>query len=190
MTKNKLLNIVIIICKLLQFIYIVTVVALTAFFLHFQIDKTFYSDVNINFNTTEFQYTTLSTWTIDSLENSDENQYSLDKISTFSLYLIYLQYIGVLIILFLIAKEFRKVIQSVKNLNTFRDDNIKSFRKIGRYIFLYFLLTSFYFIHFETASFGGFKVSFTPLALMGFAFLMAEIFKEGNSLMLENDLTI
>jgi len=48
MTKNKLLNIGIITCKLLRLFQIVVFVILTSIFVHFQISPSTYKDVDIN----------------------------------------------------------------------------------------------------------------------------------------------
>ena len=80
--------------------------------------------------------------------------------------------------------------ESVKSLKTFQTNNVISFRKIGKYIFIIFLLTSYTSIQFENGGQSQIQFSFTPLLFMLFAFIMAEIFKEGNKLKVENDLTI
>jgi hypothetical protein len=78
----------------------------------------------------------------------------------------------------------------VRVIQTFRKANVKSFRKIGKYFLLIFILTSFSIVIFEQGMFYGFSLSFTPLVLMFVAYILAEIFKEGNDLSEENQLTI
>ncbi|WNH08479.1 DUF2975 domain-containing protein [Thalassobellus suaedae] len=152
-------------------------------------DKDFYSKGEFNFNSQTNAFNAFTKWKkIDVGE--DKEVYSLEKITTSSLYLNYFKYVAVLLVIFLLIKEFQKVMQSVKHFNTFREDNIKSFRKIGKYLFMFFLLTCYFAVRFQDGGISGFSISFTPLILMLLAFVFAEIFKEGNFLMEENELTI
>jgi hypothetical protein len=80
--------------------------------------------------------------------------------------------------------------QSVKGIKTFGENNVLSFRRIGGFVIGYAILTSYTSISFENGGFRGFSLSFTPLFLILFAFIMAEVFKEGVLLKEENDLTI
>jgi hypothetical protein len=68
--------------------------------------------------------------------------------------------------------------------------NVNSFKRIGNFLFLYLLIGSVQWITFQEGSLINFSLSIVPLSLAIFAFLLAEIFKEGNSLKKENDLTI
>ena len=92
--------------------------------------------------------------------------------------------------MFLSVKEFQKVLQSVMSIQTFQIINVQSFRRIGIYILVIFLLTSYDYIVFQQGGFSRVHFSFTLLPLMILAFIMAEIFKEGNLLKTENELTI
>ena len=80
--------------------------------------------------------------------------------------------------------------QSVKSFKTFQKNNVYSFRKIGKYIFIIFLLSSYIKVRFQQGGISGTHINFTPLLLGLVAFIMAEIFKEGNELEVENNLTI
>ncbi|GEM_PF-4111107 len=90
----------------------------------------------------------------------------------------------------LIISEILKVIQSIRSLDTFKQKNILAFRRMAQ-IFL-----GLFFIHmFSLVQTEG-QVSFTfglPLeyliAMIG-CYVLSEIFKEGNKLMEENQLTI
>jgi hypothetical protein len=67
---------------------------------------------------------------------------------------------------------------------------VKLFRQIGIYILLLTILTSYTVLRFENGDQTISYVSLTPVICMLLAFIMAEIFKEGQSLREENDLTI
>jgi hypothetical protein len=185
MTKNNLLNAAIVICKVLQSAYILVFVVLTAFFIHIQVDKEFYKDKAVTINKTSISYTASNT-----IDSDDNIKLKLDQMTTTSLYVTYFRYSCLLILLFLSIREFKKIMKSVQSLKTFRNDNVKSFRRIGQYVFVYFLLSSFYSYQFNEVGYSGFALSFTPLIVMLLAFIMAEIFKEGNLLLEDKELTI
>ncbi|WP_035479288.1 DUF2975 domain-containing protein [Gelidibacter mesophilus] len=184
MTKNNLLNLAIVICKILQSFHIVALIVLTVLFVHIQIDGNFYSDKVITVENQNLTYNASMAM------NSENKGQTLDQMSTVTLYLTYIKYAGILAFLFFSIREFQKIIKSVKNLATFQNMNFKSFRRIGQYVFIYFLLSSFYSYEFGFNSYIGFIPSLTPLTVTLVAFIMAEIFKEGNLLMEDKELTI
>jgi len=92
--------------------------------------------------------------------------------------------------MFLITREFQNIVGSVKHFNTFKKDNVISFSRIGKYLLLFFLLTSYSVIEFQEGKNTETHISFIPLFFALLAFIMAEIFKEGNILMEENELTV
>lgn len=191
MTRNKLLNTAILICKFICAFYIFMFVLFTALFIHFQISPNSYKGANFDFTTYSFKID--DSWKVNNVNGDkleDKDVFILDKISTVSTYIIYLQFSAILVLIFLCTKEFQKIMESVKSLKTFQTNNVISFRKIGKYIFIIFLLTSYTSIQFENGGKSQIQFSFTPLLFMLFAFIMAEIFKEGNKLKVENDLTI
>jgi len=186
MKKNKLLSIAIIICKSSKIIYILSLIVFTCFFAHLQIDRDYYKDANIKVNSSDIDVKFSDKWE----ENSNENVFALNKMTTTAIYSIYFKYSLVIIMMLLITNEFQKIIESVQTLKTFKRNNVISFKKIGIYAFIYFLLTCYTIIDYHEGSKGQLQISFIPLIFMLFAFIMAEIFKEGNVLMEENDLTV
>lgn len=197
MTKNKLLNIAITICKFTKLIYILLFITATVFFIHFQIDREAYNEFDAKINHTA----TPTTFSIglnksysdkwkDSSTLKDNEVYVLDKLTTTTIYLTYFKISCVIILLFLSIKEFQNVIQSVKTLNTFHLNNILSFRRIGKYSIIYFILTFNNTFYFEQGGYSHTSLSFTPLLFAIISFILAEIFKEGNKLQQENELTV
>ena len=90
----------------------------------------------------------------------------------------------------LILNEGLKVIRSIRSLATFKKKNIAAFRRMANVFLLLFFLYMFYL----KQSGDGLAFTFSlPLnylfAVIG-CFILAEIFKEGNRLMEENELTI
>ncbi len=178
MTKNTLLNVAITSCKITKMIFILLFVGFTVIFIHLQIDRSFYSSKKINVNPDSAGYFYKMKWK----SNTDEDYnkiFILDKLKTGSLYITYLKLLGGLILLFLCIREFQKVMQSVKSIKTFGMNNVRSFRKIGQFLIAYVVLTSYASFRFENGGFKGISLSFTVLFLILFAFIMAEIFKEG-----------
>jgi hypothetical protein len=190
MTKNRFLNIVIIACKCIRLIYILLFVMMTTIFIHFQIDKNPYKNIQLNFSpSSSFHISKIGKWkVIDAGE--DKQVFVLDKIKRGSLYVNYLKYTIILVLLFFSFREFQKIILSVKHLQIFSKDNVILFRRIGKYVFTVFLLTSYTIIRFQEGGISRLYISFTPLVLFSLAFIMAEIFKEGTLLKQENELTI
>lgn len=199
MIKNRLLNIAIGSCKFLKLIYILSIILTTIIFIHIQIDREVYNDIKINHTGT-----TPTTFSIglnksysDKWKDPYNEVYVLEKLTTTTIYLIYFKFTCIFILLFLSIKEFQNIIQSVKRLDTFRLNNILSFRQIGKYSILYFILTLLYFIlnfnntlYFGQGGFSQTSISFTPLFFALISFILAEIFKEGNKLQQENELTV
>lgn len=185
MTKNNLLNTAIIICKGIQGLLILVFGILTLLFIHIQIDKEFYQDKIVTVEKSSISYSNSR-----DIDDPATKNLTLDEMSTGSLYVTYVRFSILLLIVFLSIGEFKKIMISVQNRHTFQNNNVKSFRKIGTYCIIYFFVSSFYFYQFKEADFTGMSVSFTPALFALFAFIMAEIFKEGNSLLEDKELTI
>ena len=198
MTKNRLLNIAVTICKLLKLIYILSFIFTTIIFIHIQIDREAYNDLKINHTGISTTFSIgLNKSSSDKWKNPYNDVYVIEKLTTTTIHLIYFKFTSIFILLFLSIKEFQNIIQSVKRLDTFRLNNIMSFRQIGKYLILYFILTLLYFIlsfnntlYFGQGGFSQTSISFTPLLFALISFILAEIFKEGNKLQQENELTV
>ncbi len=195
MTKNRLLNVAISICNLIKAIYILLFIFLTTIFIHFQLNKEYYinkiesSKISFNTKSNGIFFAASTKWKMTGA-GEDKEVYKITNIRTSSLYILYFQISGLLIFIFLSTKEFQKIMLSVKNSQTFRRENMLSFKKIGKYIFGFFLLTSYTTVSFEKGGYSGYQISLIPIFLMLIAFIMAEVFKEGNALEQENELTI
>jgi len=197
MTKNRLLNIAVVICKTLKITYILAFIATTFIFIHIQTNNSQYADKILSFNSTTnkstsvlpFHYTSTNKWK-EGTSLKDEEVYTTTKITTFSLYIIYLKYVLILILIYFCANEFQSIVQTTKRYKPFLKNNVKSFRRIGKYLIIYYVLTSYSIIHYQEGGFSTLSLSLGPLILILISFIMAEIFKEGNILMEENELTV
>lgn len=195
MTKNTILNIAILVTKLLKMILIVATIGLTGLFVYAQIDKESFADKEIvlsaNPSLTRISYINSTVWKNDTTDSEfDLRPYTLEKLNTVSLYINYFKILIVAVLMFLIIKAFETIMLSVKTLNTFSRRNAKLFRQIGIYIVFVTILTSYTVLRFETGHQTMTHISLTPVIYLLSAFIMAEIFKEGENLKEENDLTI
>ncbi|CAH8281363.1 DUF2975 family protein [Mariniflexile fucanivorans] len=188
MTRNSLLNAAITLSKVAKTILILTMIGVTAIFIHLQLDRDFYNSKKIDLKTeSKYFYSMKSKYQTD----ADYTEiFTLDKLKTVSLYITYFKILGGFILIFLCIREFQKIMQSVKDIKTFRKNNVQSFRRIGRLLIGFAIISSYDSFRFENGDFMGISIPFTILFLIVFALIMAEIFKEGILLKEENDLTI
>ena len=82
------------------------------------------------------------------------------------------------------------VINSIKSLETFQKQNVAAFRRIGQMFIGLFLVGILGVQFIDTGYHVSFHFNFVPLLGTLAAYILAEIFKEGNRLMEENKLTI
>ena len=194
MKKNTLLNIAIIICKFFRLIYIVVFLMLTAIFVHYQISPSSYKNLDFNTNINEHGFSMNSFSTdkiiVDGFTPEGSEVFTLDKLKISSLYFNYIKFTIILFFSFLGIKEFQNIIESVKEIKTFQKRNISSFRRIGKYLLVIFILTSYSSITFEQGGISRLNITFTLLIPTLIAYIMAEIFKEGSKLSEENKLTV
>ncbi|WP_282030338.1 DUF2975 domain-containing protein [Winogradskyella eximia] len=195
MTKSTLLNTAIWVTRLLKIILVIAAIGITSLFVYSQIDKDTFADEEIVLKTNP-SYLGVSTiisdvWKGDTKDAKyDSKPYTFGKLKTVSLYINYFKVIIVAVLMFLILRTFETIMLSVKTLHTFSSRNAKLFRKIGIYIIVVTILISYTVLRFESGSQIIAHLSLTPVIYMLLAFVMAEIFKEGENLRAENDLTI
>lgn len=198
MTKNTLLNVAILICKLSRLINIVVFITMTGFFIHFQINPSAYRKIDFNNFLIEkhpagleFTHVTKSKFSINNEKAPEDSEiYKMDKLTTDSSLFFYLEVTLYLVLSNLCFKEFQNVLESVKNINTFQERNVASFRKIGKYLSVIFILSSYSWLNFKNGDIKSFSFSITLPCLIILSFIMAEIFKEGSRLSEEVNLTV
>jgi len=199
MNKNIPLKIASFTCRLSVIISVISFVLLSVIFMHIQIEPNQYSSFEYtlksdNLSMVRTIVSQSGNEPFDELDKAD--LFKLSNLNTTSIYFIYVRFSLILLFIYLVTKEFQIVIESVKRVNTFRTENIRSFKKMSKYLLFIFLLLSFRYASFSAASsnYEGtsseLQISFTCLALMLFALIMSEIFKEGNKLSMDNQLTI
>ena len=186
MKKNTLLNIAIIICKFFRLIYIVIFLMLTGLFVHYQLSPSSYK--NIDFNTELNEYTfSMNSYTTDKIivngvSPEDSEVFTFDKLKYSSLYFNFIKLTLVLFSSFLCLKEFQNVIESVKEIKTFQKRNVSSFRRIGKYLLVIFILMSYSSFTFQQGGISYLHISFTLLILSLLAYIMSDNSIEGEQL--------
>ncbi|WP_405574990.1 DUF2975 domain-containing protein [Winogradskyella sp. Asnod2-B02-A] len=195
MTKNTLLNTAIWVTRLLKIILIIATIGITSLFIYAQIDKDTFADqeivLKVNPGIIGFSTIGSSVWKDDTKGgNYDLKPYTFGKLKTVSLYINYFKVIFIALLIFLILRAFETIMLSVKTLHTFSSRNAKLFRKIGVYIIVITILISYTVFRFESGVQTVSQISLTPIVYILLSFIMAEIFKEGENLRAENDLTI
>lgn len=113
----------------------------------------------------------------------------LSEYGTFFFYFLCLRTLIIVGIIFMILQTALKVIRSISSLETFRVENIQSFRQMGKYFLLWFLVAVPIIKQSYVFRIGvDLNLKYAVFALI--CFVLAEIFSEGNKLMEENKLTI
>lgn len=189
MSNNSLLKISYFLCHFSKIICGITIIAVAAIFIHFQINPSSYGEFPINISDSPSIFR-IDTESYKGGKVIDINDLKLTSWNTASLYFTFLQYIASLILIYLSIDEFKKILLSVKKLETFRNTNVNAFRKIGFYCLLISFLNIFSYYEFGDYSKITFSISLNALPFALLAFILAEVFKEGNNLLEENQLTI
>jgi len=197
MTKNRLLNVAILICKLFKLIYIIVFIIITGIFIHFQVNPSAYKNFDFNDFSIEndtnlkFKYETKSTFTYNNEKMPEVDEiYKIEKLTGASSFFLYIESALCIFLGFLCLKEFQNVLESVKKINTFQEGNVTSFRKIGKYLSMIFIVSSFSMLNYRNGEIMSFNFTITLPCLIMFSFIMAEIFKEGSMLSEEVNLTV
>ncbi|HKJ48540.1 MAG TPA: DUF2975 domain-containing protein, partial [Christiangramia sp.] len=174
-------------CKFINAFLMIVLLIMTIIFVHFQVDRNFYQEWHtekpVKGQPIQFQKTS-------GKEMKSSEKLFMTDWNTGSLYFNYVKFAGIFLLLYFAISQFQNVLTSVKNFKTFRTTNVRAFRKIGIYCLFLSVLSGI-----ADWDFGNYHVSrisldFDFLVISLLSFIFAEIFKEGNQLMRENQLTI
>jgi len=207
MKKNTLLALASVVGTVFSIMLIVALLAFTGFFIFYQIKPSAFEGVMVRADNQEIFYEKTVSREVQSTTGPGTNKIKrtikvgkgvekgvavvpLEKVHLATLVYLYLQQIISLGLLYLITREVLKVINSVQVLDTFRTGNVQSFRRIGFMCLGLSLVQWVTFFMAEGHSTFGFSIEVTPLVFMLAAFILAEIFKEGNQLYEQEQLTI
>ncbi len=189
MTKNTLLRITIVICRIFQILSIVAFLLVIITTIRVQVTPSDFKTTKIFTNNTNPMISYTSIYTMGS-DNIHRTEYYLSEATTSSLFFNCIKFSIIILLLFLCITELLKIIYSLKHIQTFRQRNVLSFRKIGKYLLIVFVFSIFNFWDFTNGGFFKFTIELTFPILSLTAFILAEIFKEGNKLQEENQLTV
>lgn len=189
MNRNSLLNIANFICQLFKFSIGILIIIITTIFIHFQFDRDSYNEWKLEKPTNDSMIR-IETESNVGQKPTNEEKLKLSDWNTESLYFNYLKFSAILILLYLSINQFRRVLKSVRKLETFHQTNVRAFKKIGSYCLIISGLSIFNYWEFNDYAKSSISISFNILFIALIAFILAEIFKEGNNLMEENQLTI
>jgi hypothetical protein len=187
MERNKLLRYSLYFCRLLQVIQVAAILLLTGILIHWHFDPDYYAGIKFD-GTLHYSLNRLGLISSE-IPDSDKVVF-LNKIRPFFFYLIFLKNVGVILFTWIIIREFGKVIRSLQQLETFRSRNVESFRRIARGLLVIFILSGVTFMVVGNTGDFTFNFDLTLAFLTLVAFILAEIFKEGNRLYEEEQLTI
>ncbi|MDO6801598.1 DUF2975 domain-containing protein [Wenyingzhuangia sp. 1_MG-2023] len=193
MKKNTLLKVAIVICKIIRVSYIVIFLIFTGVFVHLQMNPSSYEKVKFNIETVDdgtFLQYKYSDYIKEKEGSSQSQELTLDKMKISSLYFNFIKTSLLFWFTFLCVKEFQAIIESVKAVKTFQENNVLSFRKIGKYLLFISVITMFTYYTFKNGARISCSVSYKILVLSLISYIMAEVFKEGNNLEEENKLTV
>lgn len=116
---------------------------------------------------------------------------SLLQASSFAFFYNVLNVLMQLTLVFLLLSQLLKVINSISSLKTFIGQNVSSFKRIGYMLVILFFLRMFGFnVTDSGVSTVNFSFDLAPLVGALIAFILMEIFKEGNKLREDSQLTI
>lgn len=194
--KNRLLHLAALTCTGLGFLAKVYLVLITCMVIYWHVNPALYDFIAIpqpaSDSSLQLQATSLSiTFAKSELAAVTSNSVvEVPSIKYDTVYLLYLQLAGLAIIWVLILREIQRILASVGELQTFRNSNEGAFRKIGLYCFCIFLVSSFEWLHTDTAYLFALHLDAVPLLFMLMSLLLAQIFSEGNKLYEAEQLTI
>jgi hypothetical protein len=114
----------------------------------------------------------------------------LNDLQPFSRYFTFLQLVLSIVLGCFIVGEVIRILKSVQAFEPFNATNVKSFRRIGYFLVAMLVLNSFHFLSTNTTSSISFSINYTLLIFMLIAFILAEIFSEGEKLYEQEKLTI
>jgi hypothetical protein len=211
MEKNTLLKIALICGKVVIGFMLLILLLFSAVFVHWQLRPAAYKGVLVYVDQDKVRFSKGDEVVLpstDDVANKKTTGYKLEipssigkeiylgkelpirDISNFSLYILSFQFVVGTLLLILVVRELLNIIRSVKGVKTFQTKNVQSFRKIGLQCLVLAVLRGFYFLDAEGISRMGFSLDFSLVAFVLAAYIMAEIFKEGNKLFEQDQLTI
>ncbi len=191
MKNNKLLQLTYHCCNLFCVLLVIFFLAITLvtgyWFIYPGFTEHFDAEVAFPFKASLFGYTKSAFWNIGT---ESVAQLTVANLNPLSVLFNYLQLSAIFLLTFLCFREFAAILRSLRLRDTFQQRNVQSFSRIGNYLLFTFILSSFWFAIFKQGYMYSFHISLTIPVLMFLAYVLAQVFKEGNQLFEENELTV
>lgn len=129
-------------------------------------------------------------YTLRQNENELKGIFFLNDLHKGFIYFMFFKITILLLFVIFSLKEFLKVISLSKDKLTFSERNIKAFQRIGFYCLAYTIVSIPTILIGENIYFWSINLNLLSFVIMILAFIMADVYKEGNKLYDDNKLTI
>jgi len=204
MNKNLLLYLTLIGSKLVGGLLCLGLALLLSLFVHWHLNPEHYKSVLVMAKDGNIAFTDGKPISYNPLPNQgnvhhpdktnsaylSNKGFYLNELNAFSIYYTFCQTLLSIILSLFMVREVIKVLKSVQDRQTFTINNVKSFRRLGYLCLAMLALNDINYLSTNQDSSLSFSLNFTMVAFMLAAFIMAEIFKEGQYLSEQDQLTI
>jgi len=200
MSKNLLLSVALFGSRLFNFILWVALICIIGFFIHWRMKPDSYESVCVNIKERRIAfYDPKASVLLSGREIKTAPSGRLDRTSIFfllndikpaAIYFAFVQVVLTILLSMLMVREVVKILKSVRDLETFNNTNIKSFRLLGYFCLTMTAINSVLIISTNQETHIVYNLDLTLLIFMLAAFIMAEIFAEGHKLSEQDQLTI
>jgi hypothetical protein len=196
MSKNLLLSVALVCSRLFKFLLWLALICIIGLFIHNRMKPDSYKSVLVNITNRSITFVAPKS----SVEMppppsgksamGGDTHVLLNEIKPAAIYLVFVQIVLSIMLSILMVREVVKILKSVRDLETFNNTNIKSFRLLGYYCLMLAGINSILIISTNRDTHIVFNLDLTLLIFMLAAFIMAEIFAEGHKLSEQDQLTI
>ncbi|MEO9870048.1 DUF2975 domain-containing protein [Ekhidna sp.] len=178
--KNNLLKLSIAVARFILVLDIFLAVLLVFFMIAWQIDVSIFDSIKMVNDSSVFKFQT----------SPSAEGIPLSDYGNFYFYFTCLKALIITGIIYLVLKIAIRIVRSISSIETFRIENVKSFRKMGKLFLLWFGigLVSIKEIESSMRLITELNLQYAIWALI--CFILAEIFSEGNKLQEDHKLTI
>lgn len=204
MREIKTLHIAQIFFKILMGLSVIGILFILVVFIHSEFSPQTYNKVIVNKENYNLSYninTPPAPATYDEYKKSNNENIYYNKLSSVSKVILIIRIIISLIFTFLIINQLLNFINSVKNYSTFYGNNSKYFQKMGKYFSILLLFQILFSQKTYTIVFPDYahtylfiEFNLTPYIFLGgsliLCLIISQVFKEGEQLRIENDLTV
>ncbi len=178
--------------KIFTRIILITVLVMASGFLivviHWHFSPESYSSVKLNngfkagFGVGGFEWNTTEL-------SEDPTGLFLNQLKPLMMYWLFFRAMVFSVILVLVFKKLISILNSIESLSTFYDSNISGFRSIGKYMAVASVFSFFNISHIDDWNIH-FVIPWVPLIICLWAYILAEVFSEGKTLLEDKNLIV